>query len=271
MKCIICKSKSEFFLTKDFDKTQYGFLMKDIGPVDYFKCTNCGFTISKTHAEMDNKKWMTLNSGFHHYLENNVVTTNQPPYIYQAIMLMLLAKNHILDFSNSLDFAGGYGTLSNILKKYLNINLSVYDPYVQGSSQVHYISKEELRKYDIVLNSALFEHLFTREAFDEINDLVSDFGFMIIHTVVCENIPHDKNWFYMEPPVHCAFHTNKSMSILMKQWNYEASIYCPSAKSWILIKKDNSNIRNKIDIINSELQTKYFIYKDDFVNYWMGF
>ena len=123
----------------------------------------------------------------------------------------------------------------------------------------------------MVLNSALFEHLFTRDSFDEINNLVSGNGFMIIHTVICENIPQNENWFYMDPPVHCAFHTNKSMSILMSQWNYEASIYCSSAKSWILIKKAKSSIEEKIESLNRELQTEYFIYKKGFVDYWKGF
>lgn len=66
-------------------------------------------------------------------------------------------------------------------------------------------------------------------------------------------------------------HTNASMAILMKQWNYEASVYCLSAKSWILIKKTNSYLKNKIDLINSELQTNYFIYKDGFVDYCKGY
>jgi hypothetical protein len=68
----------------------------------------------------------------------------------------------------------------------------------------------------------------------------------------------------MAPPVHCAFLTNASMSILMKQWHYEASIYCLNAKSWILIKKDNAEIKNKIELINDEFQTDYFIYKKGF-------
>jgi hypothetical protein len=136
MRCIICQSKSELFLTKDFDKTPYGFMMKDVGLVDYYKCCSCGFTMSKTHVELDNNRWVKLNSDFHHYIENNASSTNQPPYIDQAIMLMLLQKNKIINLDNAIDFAGGYGTLSKILKKYLNLNLAVYDPYVQGFDQI---------------------------------------------------------------------------------------------------------------------------------------
>jgi len=268
MKCIICNSKSKFFLSKNFEKTPYGI---DISIVNYYKCLNCGFTLSKTHVEMDKRQWMSLNNAHHHYVENikyTQKTTNPPPYIDQANMLVLLHKNNIVDINRTLDFGGGYGTLSKILKKYFNLSLSVYDPYVQETEQVKYIQKEELNKYDLVVSSASFEHLYSRASFDEINSLVSKNGYLLIHTVVRENIPKDENWFYMQPPVHCAFHTNASMSILMKQWNYEASIYCPSAKSWILIKTTALKIKNAIKLINSELQATYFIYKDGFVDYW---
>ena len=271
MKCIICRSKSEYFFTKNFKETQYSFLMKDISSVNYYKCVNCGFTISKTHVEIDNKRWMKLNNDFHHYLETRTASTNQPPYIEQATMLMLLEKEQIINLENAIDFAGGYGTLSKLLKKYLNLNLPVYDPYVKGPEEIEYVNKEDLKKYNVVLNSALFEHLFTRDSFDEINNVVSDNGYMIIHTVICENIPQNENWFYFDPPVHCAFHTNKSMSVLMLEWNYEASIYCPSAKSWILIKKLQPHIKEKIESINKELQTEYFIFKKGFVDFWKGF
>ena len=96
-------------------------------------------------------------------------------------------------------------------------------------------------------------------------------GSLIIHTVICENIPKNPDWFYIEPPVHTTFHTNKSMSILMKQWGYEASIYCLSAKSWILLKEASQEIKEKVENINKEFQTEYLIYKEGFVDYWKGF
>jgi hypothetical protein len=74
--------------------------------------------------------------------------------------------------------------------------------------------------------------------------------------------------------VHTAFHTNKSMSILMEQWGYAASIYSPQAKSWFLFKNDSpvlQNLESTINSINRELQTKYFYYKNGFVDYWKGF
>jgi len=90
---------------------------------------------------------------------------------------------------------------------------------------------------------------------------------MIIHTVICENIPKNPDWFYIEPPVHATFHTNKSMGILMEQWGYKASIYCLSAKSWVLFK-ESKGVEEKVCNINKELQTQYLVYKDGFVDYW---
>jgi hypothetical protein len=90
---------------------------------------------------------------------------------------------------------------------------------------------------------------------------------LIIHTVICGNIPMDSNWFYIDPPVHAAFHTNKSMSILMEQWGYKASVYCLSAKSWVLFKEPKG-VKEKVCNINKELQTQYLVYKDGFVDYW---
>ena len=94
---------------------------------------------------------------------------------------------------------------------------------------------------------------------------------MILHTVVCENIPHDQDWFYFQPPVHCAFHTNKSMDILMKQWGFNSSIYCIIGKIWILFKKEPENLVDKINSINKEFQKEIIFYKKGFVDYWKGF
>jgi hypothetical protein len=120
----------------------------------------------------------------------------------------------------------------------------------------------------------MLEHILTREALDEVNNLVADDGILMIHTVICDRIPRDPDWFYLTPMVHTAFHTNKSMEILMKQWGYAASLYSPQAKSWYLFKKKYpqlSQLGEKINAINREIQGTYFHYKAGFVDYWKGF
>ncbi|MDD2947522.1 MAG: hypothetical protein PHV80_01595 [Rugosibacter sp.] len=158
--------------------------------------------MSKTHIELSADDWSKLNESFHHYLENpaNEKNINQPPYAEQAMMLMLLGENHIIDTKSMVDYAAGYGTLSRILDKYHHSQLPIYDPYIQADNSGRYIEKSKLGIYKTVINSAMFEHVLKREDLDYVNNIVDIDGCLIIHTVVCENIPKDPDWFYLRPP-----------------------------------------------------------------------
>jgi hypothetical protein len=273
MKCIICKGDSDYYFTKDFNSSE---LNTDrlfmLGKVEYFRCTDCGFVFSRTHAEMDESIWEKLNKDFHTYGEkpNNLKEHNPPPYLEQAIFLKILQENLIIS-NNILDWGGGYGTLAKILMKYFNIHIKVYDKYMQAAEPngVDYVLSGTLteQSYGTVFSSAVFEHVTKREYLEEINNCVSKDGCLIIHTVVCEQIPKDPKWFYLGA-VHCAFHTNKSMDLLMKQWGYKSSIYCPLAKSWVLFKKVDSSLEKLTREINKEVQTQYLYYKKGFMDYW---
>lgn len=273
MKCIICNSDSNYYFSKTYSENPFDEFMRDIGKVDYYKCKSCGFVLSKTHSELDENKWNNLNHLFHHYIENpdNEKKGNQPPYTEQAMMLCLLGKNGIISTDSMLDYAAGYGTLSNILFKYFDMELPIFDPCIKAGNSSRYIDEEELKTYKTVINSAMFEHVLRREDLDRVNNIVDDDGCLIIHTVVCEKVPNDANWFYLRPPVHTAFHTNKSMQILMDQWDYHSSIYCPQSKCWVLLKNNIEDIENKINTLNQELQTDWLFYKKGFVDYWKGF
>lgn len=273
MKCIICGGASSYFFSKQYQEAPYDAFMRDIGPVEYYKCAKCGFVLSQTHGELSRDAWSKLNEQFHRHLENESGTAsiNQPPYAEQAMMLAVLGRNGIIDTSSMLDFAAGYGTLSRMLEKYFAIDLPIHDPYVQADGSARYVDKSKLGQYKTVINSAMFEHVLQRSDLDCVNDLVSDDGALIIHTVVCENIPQDPNWFYLRPPVHTAFHTNKSMSILMAQWGYKSSLYCPQSKCWTLLRENVNSVDERISMINRELQNTWIIAKEGFVDYWKGF
>lgn len=273
MKCIICNSVSNYYFSKTYSERPFDEFMREIGKVDYYKCERCGFVLSKTHSEIDESKRNKLNSVFHHYLENqeNGMIGNQPPYAEQAMMLSLLGKNGIISTDSMVDYAAGYGTLSNILTKYMDIDLPLFDPYVQSDNSGRYVDESELKTYKTVINSAMFEHVLRREDLDQVNNIVDGDGCLIIHTVVCENVPNDSNWFYLRPPVHTAFHTNKSMEILMGQLGYRSSIYCPQSKCWVLRKDNIEDITKMISKLNQELQTNWFYCKNGFVDYWKGF
>jgi hypothetical protein len=270
---MICNSETKYYFSKTYLEHPFDKFMRDVGPVDYYKCTSCGFVFSKTHLDLAPDRWAALNSQCHHYFEDqkNEKKGNQPPYAEQSMMLMLLGSNQIVDIEDMIDYAAGYGTLSRMLEKYFQVRLPIFDPYIQNGDKARYIGKENLRKYKTVINSAMFEHVLRRDDLDHVNDLADSDGCLILHTLVCETVPEDPDWFYLRPPVHTAFHTNKSMGILMNQWGYRSSIYCPKSKCWVLLKRRDATIEDRIRALNEELQSDWFYYKDGFMDYWKGF
>lgn len=273
MHCLICGSENEYYFSKTYTEKPFNEFMRDIGTVDYHRCKSCGFVISKTHSTLDSVRWAELNSKCHQYFENpnNEKRGNQPPYAEQALMLLLLGKHGIIDLYEWIDYAAGHGTLSRLLEKYFQLHLPIFDPYVRDGDASRYVDEPDWGAYKTVINSAMFEHVRTRDDLDMVNRLVSADGCLVLHTVVCESIPKDPNWFYLRPPVHTAFHTNKSMDILMQQWGYVSSLYCPKSKCWVLLKTADSRTPYKLKALNEELQSEWFYFKDGFVNYWKGF
>lgn len=285
--CIICSSPTAYFFSKTYPARYYpDSPFSEPLAVDYWRCGSCGFVLSKTHHDMEADVWAKLNETWHHaheglsdsgYSSTTIPLPNfsQPPYAEQALALKILERNGILNLDNVLDYAAGYGTLAKFLAKYFDIHTHIYDKYVENSfNDIDYVAQNALGKYKLVMNSAMFEHVLTRDALDEVNSLVADAGVLMLHTVVCENVPPDPNWFYIAPMVHTAFHTNKSMEILMRQWGYVASIYSPQAKSWFLFKENHPSLDRLERVcteVNREIQSGFFYYKPGFVDYWKGF
>lgn len=269
--CIICNGNMQPYIKKEnFISNLKKINTTNLLPIIYSCCENCGFLLSDTHTQMSQEAWIQLNDEFHHSNENeerSELGFNQPPYMEQAMMIELLARNDIIDDSKILDYAAGYGTLSHLLEKYFQRHINNYDKYVTTPKQ-NYLSSPVPQSWSVVINSAMFEHILNRNDLDSVNNFVANDGALIIHTVVVENVPKDPNWFYIDIPVHTAVHTNRSMSILMQQWGYQSSIYSPKSKSWVLLKKPYSEIKGSIELINKELQTTYLIAKSGFVDYW---
>ena len=203
--------------------------------------------------------------------------TNPPPYIQIALCLKILSQNQLISTENTLDYAAGYGTLSKIGRCYFGFEISIFDPYVTDRSiDELYLSENELNSqlFSLVMSSAFFEHVVNRESLQRKWRLLDQGGVMMILTVVCENIPDDPNWFYLEPIVHTSFFTNKSMELLMQDWQFDFSIYCPTAKSWFLFKDTNikyDDATNIVARVNNQFQQEYLFIKRGWVDFWRGF
>ena len=161
-KCLICSSEMEYYFSKTYKEEPMATFMEDIGQVDYLKCKKCGFVLSKTHRELPFNRFLKLNSDYHHYAEKHRFDAdwigNPPPYIQHALMLSVLIKNKIINSNSMLDYASGYGTLSKALAKYFGHRAMLdYEPF---ASPIEICTTyNNLSKYKVVFNSAMFEHI----------------------------------------------------------------------------------------------------------------
>ncbi|WP_250508306.1 MULTISPECIES: class I SAM-dependent methyltransferase [unclassified Caballeronia] len=249
-----------------FSKT---FAEFDLDTVEYWKCGYCGFCASKTHLEMSETRWAKLNDAFHsktHHAEDNPYNRNQR-YFNQALMLSLLRKQDAIGQGKWLDWGCGIGAVSKLLQNYFDVTLSTYDRYFLP--EVNVVAQEDMRprSFDLVLNTAVFEHVRARETLDEIESYVAPSGAFAIHTLVPEHVPQNPDWMYLLP-VHCAFHTNRSMQILMEQWGYQCSVYNEHAKLWVLFRQEPTAIESKVEALNKAMGWSYVRYKAGFMDYW---
>lgn len=262
MSCLICKHPTQYFFHKDFNK--YG-----LGRVEYHKCHNCGLVHSETHRLLSENAWLELNHTYHDGYQGSDMNTDDPRWLERlqsqahvladAVDLGLIAKD-----GDWLDYACGDGKLTEFLKS--KKNLLKYDKYMNKSD---YLDASELvsGRFDFLITTSVLEHLLQRKHFDAIHTLISQQGVMGLHTLVCEQVPCDPNWFYLLP-VHCVFHTNKSMSILLEQWGYIESIYNVEARLWLLFKPNTLNIEHVVEHANKRENSPSYIYKKGFVDYW---
>lgn len=264
MNCVICGGAMAYYFSKTFDS--FG-----LTKVDYWRCDACGFAISKTHADMSPAEWAALNEAYHSAYLGSETNADDPHWIER-----LQSQSRLLDDAAGLgllngqgrwlDYACGDGKLSELLQD-SGRTLLKYDRYMGG--RAGYLGDTALRprSFDFVITTSVFEHLTRREHFDSIENLVSDEGVLGLHTLVREEIPRDPTWFYLLP-VHCAFHSNRSMSHLLQQWGYVSSVYNVDARLWLCFKKMPAVMREQIERANRRPQGHQYILADGFVDYW---
>ena len=263
MNCLICTERLGFSFSKKF--AVFG-----LSKVDYWGCPNCGFTISRTHAEMTVAEWESLNHEYHAAYQLSESNPDDPRWVArlknQTQVISDAAEIGLINGNERwLDYACGDGKLSDLLNQE-GLKLLKFDRYMARNDG--YLSAEELvpRNFKFVITTSVFEHLRFRDQFDAIESLVADNGVFGVHTMVCETVPRDPDWFYLIP-VHCAFHTNKSMSLLMQQWGYVASIYHVESRLWLWFKRQD-RLEQRIDDANKRSNEVSYLYRHGFVDYW---
>ncbi len=265
MNCIVCESPMSFYFSKYFG--QY-----ELNNVDYWLCPQCGFTASKTHFDLAQAEWETLNINFHnaHNLREDDPYNRHQRYFNQAQMLYLMQRHGLIPAKKWLDWGSGEGDVSLQLKEHFDLKLRNFDHYIKP--RINHIRKSELENMkaacNLVMCTAVFEHLRDGQILNEIESFVSKAGCFAIHTLVRGQIPKDPEWMYLLP-VHCAFFTNKSMQMLMDRWGYTCSVYNEYAKMWVFFRhKKPSEIGTSVSYLNIMLGWEYLHFKTGFMDYW---
>lgn len=252
----------QYYFTKVFD-------VYDLAEVHYWRCAGCGFVASRTHFDMPEAEWERLNNAFHgdnNARQDNPHNRNQR-YFNQALMLHLMTRADLLPAGGWLDWGSGPGRLSIQLQRHFSLELDNFDGYV--TPLLNPLPPERLvkRGYSLVVNTAVFEHVRDRRTLDGIESYVAPDGHLAVHTLVRGEIPADPGWMYLLP-VHCAFHTNRSMQLLMEQWRYTCSVYNEHSKMWVMFRNSPEAVRRKVDGLNAVVGWEYLHFKNGFMDYW---
>lgn len=240
-----------------------------LGKVDYAVCERCGFGASETHYAMTPAQWEKLNLDFH--LEHNQRADDphnrRERYFQQATMLHLMRRKGFFGPGPFLDWGSGEGDVSRLAHVFYDLDVLNFDQYIDPALKA--VKEPDLKKrgYGLVMNNAVFEHVTARATLDLIEGYVAPGGCLAVHTLIPERVPHDPDWMYLYP-VHCSFHTNRSMQVLMDQWGYRCSVYNEKSKMWILFQRDAAEIAPKVEALNNELGWNYLKFKAGFMDYW---
>jgi len=263
--CLVCGSPVSFFFSKRFQ-------LRGLDNAEYWRCANCGFVASRTHLEMAPADWDALNREWHEAYQGTGSDPNDPQWRArlesQARAIDDLERIGLLDRSGRwLDYGCGDGKLSNLLETRHGLSLACHERYTR--TREGYLEESELVAggFEFVVTTSVFEHLARREQFDFVESLVAKDGVLGIHTLVCEDVPCDPSWFYLLP-VHCTFHTNRSMDALFRQWGYRCSVYNVDAKLWLWFKSRPQEVEAAIRRANRRVRAPSYVFKRGFVDYW---
>lgn len=253
MKCFVCGGEMRPFMEKNFG-------MKNLGACKYVRCEDCGLVIAKTLYEMPRSRWEELNRECHAAYQNTDSLDIDPNWLArlktQADVLNELINLGVIDKSaRAVDYGAGDGKLSDMCKPWLK----KFDAYMARPNE-NYLSVEELTpaSFDFVITCSVFEHLLGASDVEKIFALLKSDGIAALHTLICEEVPRDPNWFYLQP-VHCTFWTNAAMKKIFAQYNFKACAYHVEARLWLMFKD-----AEKISL----LKNSAWIIAEDFVDYW---
>ncbi len=267
MNCFVCGGEMHPFFEKNFS-------MAKLQKCEYVRCENCGLVVAKTLYEMPHDNWIMLNYECHDKffkgeLDDMKIDPKARQRIeYQSELFEDMINHGIFKINwRTLDYGAGNGLLSDKINEKLQRNwLKKFEAYVTSEGK-DYLSPEEVlpASFDFVVTTAVFEHLLGNKGdVEKIIDLLNSNGVMALHTLICEEVPQDPNWFYLLP-IHCTFWTNKAMSIIYEKNNFIGCAYNREAQMWLMFRRAEDFLR--LESCQKKLRGNWTL-SEKFVDYW---
>lgn len=271
MKCFVCGAEMKDYLQKKMRPEEPEW--------KYVRCENCGLVLCQTVYEMTDSQLVSLNDEHKSYQGTDENRGVDPHWVErlkcQAKLFADMAIQGVWEPGMCLvDYGCGDGKLSAYVQNEMYVRgedtclceLLKYDKYMRPEGPSDYLSDEEMKpgSFDAVFSCSVFEHLLGRPDADEIIGLLKDKGTLCVHTLVCEEVPRDPEWFYLLSG-HCTLWTNKSMALLFGQYGFVGCAYHVEARMWFFFKDRHrfEQLKSKAPMIPGE-----WAFSDKFVDYW---
>lgn len=236
---------------------------------DFVRCPTCGMVINKTMYEMPIQEWMQKNEELHSEYQGTDEMKNDPKWLDRIntqgeVISQLYDLNIFSSAGRCIDYGCGDGKLADYVNREQQLILK-YDKYM-GQGKDGYLEDEEVESggFDVVICCSVLEHLIGKVEVERVFDLISDSGALCLHTLVCEEVPQDPDWFYLLA-VHCTLWTNRAMEILYRNHGFIGCAYHLEAQMWFMFR--NKKQFQRLQNAKRKLKGTWF-FSDKFVDYW---
>lgn len=271
MKCFVCGSEMKGYFRKK--------MLPEMPEWEYVRCENCGLVLCQTVYEMSDSEWKQINDGCGEKFGHDE-DPDDPRWVErlncQAKLFAGLADQGVWEPEmRFVDYGCGDGKLADYVQNELNVSktgmssshkLLKYEKFIRPEGENDFLRDEDMKpgSFDMVVSCSVFEHLLGRPDVDEIIGLLNDKGTLCMHTLVCEEVPQDPDWFYLLGG-HCTLWTNKSMALLFEQYGFAGCAYHVEGRMWFFFKDRQrfEQLRSKAPSIPGE-----WVFSDKFVDYW---
>jgi hypothetical protein len=243
IKCKICNNPVEFF-----DKA----LILNKHNVNYYLCKNCNFLQTEEPYwlhESYSKVFSTYDTGT---MSRNMTNT---------INLLFFLK--FIPRGINLDFGGGYGVLTRMMRDY-GFDFYHYDKYAENLFAYGF-DGDLKKKYNLITSFENFEHFVN--PIEEIEKIINSTEYLYFTTLLLPNpIPRINDWWYYSTNSgqHISFYSLKTLKYIAKRFNMHLT--SDNAITHILSKKKITpgffyllKLYNKIHNLTN--LTRYFKHK----------